>query len=144
VTSWRARLAALALAGIAMLAVSACGSGGSEEHGEGEEVDVWVKDFRIKAPKHVPAGDVTFEMYQEGPDHHELIVVRDNGRKLPLRGDDLTVDEDELGPAVVAAIEPEPTGEHLVSAKLKRGHYWLICNLAGHYMGGMRTRVEAG
>jgi hypothetical protein len=144
VTSWRARLAVLALAGIAVLAVSACGSGTSEEHAEGEEVDVWVKDFRIKAPKHVPAGEVTFEMYQEGPSNHELIVVRDNGRKLPLRGDDLTVDEDGLGEAVAGAIEPEPMGEHLVSMRLERGHYWLICNMAGHYMGGMRTRVEAG
>jgi uncharacterized cupredoxin-like copper-binding protein len=44
----------------------------------------------------------------------------------------------------VAAIEPEPRGEHVVSAQLKPGRYWLICNLAGHYMGGMKTRVQAG
>jgi uncharacterized cupredoxin-like copper-binding protein len=28
--------------------------------------------------------------------------------------------------------------------RLNRGRYWLICNMAGHYMGGMRTRVVAG
>ncbi len=140
--SRRARLAALALAGIVMLAVSGCGSGASEEHGE--EVDVWVRDFEIKAPKRVPAGEVTFELYQEGPDYHELMVVRDTGRKLPLRGDGLTVDDDRLGSAVVGGTSPAPPGEYLASMRLKRGRYWLICNLTGHYIGGMRARVEAG
>ncbi len=126
-----------------MLAVSGCGSSADSGHSK-KEVEVWVKDFHIKAPQRVPAGDVTFEMYNKGPDHHELIVIRDDGRRLPLRGDDLTVDEDGLGPAVAGALEPEPPGEHLVSMRLKRGRYWLICNMAGHYMGGMRTRVVAG
>ena len=125
-----------------MLAAFGCGSGASEERGE--EVDVLVRDFQIKAPRRVPAGEVTFEMYQEGPDYHELMVVRDTGRKLPLRGDDLTVDEDELGSAVTGEIRPAPPGEYTASMRLKRGRYWLICNLTGHYMGGMRTRVEAG
>ena len=136
------RLTATALAGIAMLAASGCGS--TSAGNAGKEVEVSVRDFHIKAPKHVAAGDVTFEMYNKGPDHHELLVIRDDGKKLPLRGDDLTVDEDGLGPAVAGALEPEPPGEHLVSMRLKKGRYWLICNMTGHYMGGMHTRVEAG
>jgi len=123
-----------------MLAASGCGSTGAEH--AGKEVDVSVRDFHIKAPKHVPTGDVSFEVYNRGPDHHELIVIRDDGKKLPLRGDALTVDEDGLGPAVAGGLEPQPPGEHLVSMRLKKGRYWLICNMSGHYLGGMDRDLE--
>src|SRR5204863_7892603 len=72
------RLAATALASIAVLAACGCGST-SDSARSGSEVDVSVKDFHIKAPRRVPAGEVTFDMYNKGPDHHELIVIRDDG-----------------------------------------------------------------
>src|SRR5262245_60814929 len=67
-------------------------------------VKVTERDFGIKSPRQVRAGDVTFVVQNSGPDTHELLVVR--GSKLPLRTDGLTVDEDEARP--VASLEGKP------------------------------------
>src|ERR1700757_5189424 len=53
-------------------------------------------DFHIAAPTHLKAGHVVLRISNQGPDRHELIVVRTNGRPLPLRSDGLTVDEEAV------------------------------------------------
>lgn len=129
-----------AILGLVVLTAAGCSAGASTKPAS-RTVRVTEKDFRILAPKRVPSGDVTFSVRNKGPEHHELILVRERDRRLPLRGDDLTVDEDGLGSAVVATLEPESPGVHEVKAHLRPGRYWLICNMAGHYMGGMRTQM---
>jgi uncharacterized cupredoxin-like copper-binding protein len=138
------RLAAITVAGLVWLAISGCGSTPEREHA-GTQVPVKLRDFHIKAPKHVPAGEVTFAIDNKGPVHHELIVIRDDGEAshgLPMRGDNVTVDEDGLGDAVAGALEPEPAGHHTLKVDLKPGEYYLICNMAGHYLSGMNAEVE--
>jgi hypothetical protein len=130
-------------AGIAMLALGGCGNAPAGDHAE-RVLPVKVRDFHISVPKRVPAGDLTVAMHNQGPDHHELIVVRAGSGKLPLRGDGFTVDEDGLGAAVVGALEPEAPGVHRLKVRLQPGaHYWFLCNMSGHYMGGMRTETVA-
>jgi uncharacterized cupredoxin-like copper-binding protein len=136
------RLVLLAIAGLAVLAVAACSERSTADRA-GRTVRVTERDFHISAPKRVPAGDLTLAVDNKGPDHHELLLVRGRGRKLPLRGDGLTVDEDGLGSAVVAALEPAERGAHLLEVHLTPGHYRLICNMSGHYMGGMETDLVA-
>jgi uncharacterized cupredoxin-like copper-binding protein len=100
------------------------------------------RDFRISpARKVVAAGDLVLRVHNLGPDSHELIVVRGGGR-LALRSDGLTVDEDAIEPATLGTLEPGDRGsERELRLRLRPGRYQLFCNMAGHYLGGMRTEL---
>jgi uncharacterized cupredoxin-like copper-binding protein len=126
---------------VAALLAGCAGSG--DARANGPVVDVVTKDFVLEVPSHVPAGNVTFRMHNEGPDDHELIVVRAPG-ELPIRRDGVTIDEDKLEDATVVVLEPvEPGTTHDVHVNMPRGRYELFCNMSGHFMGGMHAVVEA-
>jgi uncharacterized cupredoxin-like copper-binding protein len=114
---------------------------GSTAH-VGKAVDVTLQDFRIKAPAHLHAGDVSFVVHNDGPDEHEFIVVRAD-KPLPLRRDGVTADEDAFESRTVGALEPgAPGSTRYLDVHLTPGRYVLICNMSGHYLGGMRTLVD--
>ena len=98
------------------------------------------RDFRITlSPSRVPAGTVAIEVSNRGPDAHELIVVRDDGG-LPLRSDGITVDEEALAKRTVETLEPAGAGAaRRIRVRLRPGRYILLCNMFGHYMGGMHA-----
>ncbi len=108
------------------------------------QVSVVERDFGIKTPAVVKAGDVRLDVRNAGPDTHELIVIR-AGRgplSLPLRMDGLTVDEAALHSRTVGGIEPaKPGSTHSIHLHLAPGRYVLFCNMAGHYLGGMHTTL---
>jgi hypothetical protein len=136
----------VARAGFVVLALVTVACSSSSEGGSarpaGSQVDVKVRDFRIKAPKRIRAGNVTLRVSNLGPDTHELLLVRDDGRDLPLRPDDLTVDEDAMKPRTVGTLEDDHPGSHRVwKLHLAPGSYTLVCNMSGHYLGGMHTRL---
>jgi uncharacterized cupredoxin-like copper-binding protein len=124
----------------------ACGSSspdGAAPPG-GQAVRVKVSDFAIKAPQRIAAGNVVFEVRNEGPDTHELILVRANGGELPLRRDDVTIDEDALEPRTVSVLEDDnPRTVRAWKVRVAPGRYVLICNMSGHYLGGMKTELIA-
>jgi uncharacterized cupredoxin-like copper-binding protein len=106
------------------------------------EAKVTERDFSISAPKHVRAGEVSLTVTNAGPDTHELLVVRSNGRPLPLRSDGLTVNETRIDKRIVGSLE----GGRRQTTKTLRlhlapGRYLLLCNMAGHYLGGMHTQL---
>jgi uncharacterized cupredoxin-like copper-binding protein len=130
-----------ALAVLAVALVAACGSESSQRAKTGPVVRVTERDFRIVvAPARVHSGDVRLLLRNKGPDAHELIMVRASHGRLPLRTDGMTVDEEGL--AAVKTIEAQPPGvvEEL-HLHLKPGRYELYCNMAGHYLGGMRASL---
>jgi uncharacterized cupredoxin-like copper-binding protein len=132
-----ARLAAIA---VAVAALSGCGGAVGLPDG-GSVVRVGERDFKISAPKRVSAGDVTINVVNRGPDAHELIVIRaDHG--LPMRSDGLTVDEEALEHAEAGALEPAEPGVHHLQVHLTPGRYVLLCNMQGHYLGGMHAVLE--
>jgi uncharacterized cupredoxin-like copper-binding protein len=103
-------------------------------------VRVTERDFHISVVHgHLTPGTVVFRVTNRGPDEHEFIVVRaDTG--LPLRPDGITLDEDALEKRIVGSIEPAPAGEtNVLRLNLSRGRYALVCNMFGHYMGGMHA-----
>lgn len=101
-------------------------------------------DFHIKAPKQVPAGDLRIWVHNKGPVDHELILVKEMDSGLPFRADGVTVDEDALGSAELGALEPgEPGTVRELKVHLRPGHYKLLCNMAGHYLGGMEREFTA-
>jgi uncharacterized cupredoxin-like copper-binding protein len=100
------------------------------------------RDFHISARKLVSSPDVRLLVHNRGPDAHELIVVRAQSSHLPLRPDGLTVDEDALKRATVGVLEPGAPGSvRQLLLHLPRGRYVLICNMSGHYLGGMHTEL---
>jgi hypothetical protein len=125
---------------IAAFGLSACSSHSTSS--QGAVVRVTLKDFRIKVSRsRVPAGDVRLVVKNKGPDTHELMVAR-TGTPLPLRADAITVDEEALEPVTADEVEGEPRGAvHVLRLDLRPGRYELFCNMAGHYLGGMRARL---
>jgi uncharacterized cupredoxin-like copper-binding protein len=99
-------------------------------------------DFRIKAPKVVRAGELLLRTKNLGPDTHELLVVRFAGKRLPLRADDMTVDEEALESATALTVEGFERGRSREARiHLAPGRYVLLCNMQGHYLGGMHATV---
>ena len=136
------RRASLLLAGIALLSATGCSSAGSDDPEGTAQVHVVERDFRISAPSHLTAGDVRLSIRNKGPDDHEFIVVRTGHRHLPLREDGLTVDEDAVEKETAGALEPARPGVHQLRLRLRPGRYTMLCNMAGHYMGGMHRTLE--
>jgi uncharacterized cupredoxin-like copper-binding protein len=125
---------------IAAVALSACSSRSTPA--TDTVVHVTVKDFHIQLSKtHVRAGEVRIVVKNRGPDTHEVLVARTR-KALPLRADNITVDEDALEPVTLGEVEAESPGSvEVLRLKLRPGRYELFCNMAGHYLGGMRARL---
>jgi uncharacterized cupredoxin-like copper-binding protein len=102
------------------------------------------RDFAIRAPHDVPAGDVRVVLKNRGPVSHELLIVRaGKTNRLPLRADGFTIDEESLDRRLVIAIEPAGPGVRDAVVHLAPGRYILLCNMAGHALAGMQTSFRA-
>jgi uncharacterized cupredoxin-like copper-binding protein len=108
-------------------------------------VRVTLRDFHISAPKHLRPGTVVLAVGNRGPDSHELIVVRVDGSRLPFRADGMTVDEDAVERQTVGTLEPGGPGSlRRLRVRLAPGRYQLLCNMSGHYLGGMHATLRVG
>jgi uncharacterized cupredoxin-like copper-binding protein len=136
---WHSPGAIVAVLGAVL--VSGCGSGHNVT-GTAHVVGVTEKDFKISAPKTIVAGDVVLSSRNEGPDEHELIVARVGALGLPLRTDGLTLNEEALERDEAGVLEPGAPGSvRALRVKLTPGRYAFVCNMAGHYLGGMHAEV---
>lgn len=141
------RLSGLALVAGALLLVAACSTNQAGTNAKAHEkttvIRVSERDFHISLrPARVAAGRVRLVVRNKGPVNHELIVVRGPNPRLPLRADGLTVDEEALDRTTLGAIEPaEPGTSNELGLHLTPGRYELLCNMAGHYLGGMRAEL---
>jgi len=126
-----------------VLVGTACGGGG------GGTVDVTLQEFAvIPAESSVEAGEVTFEVSNEGPDDvHEFVVFKTDLSPIDLpTNPDGSVNEEGEGIELIGEIEDIPVGEtQSVTLDLESGNYVLICNIytksekESHYQEGMRT-----
>jgi hypothetical protein len=137
-SSWLGRLTLVVLP---VLFLVGCSETDSVSHAPQALVRITEKDFRIVVePRRIPAGNVELVVGNQGPDTHELIMVRPSGSQLPLRRDGLTVDEEAL--REVGAVEGlDPHGVRRVRLHLAPGRYELFCNMAGHFMAGMHGEL---
>jgi uncharacterized cupredoxin-like copper-binding protein len=128
-----------------MIVVSGCSAPAHESSTSGDGLPVIVHDFGIDLSGHsrVAAGDVRFAVQNQGPEMHELIVVRSDTTQLPLRSDGMTVDEDRIESSIAGSFEDAQPGEHgTLQLHLEPGHYVLFCNMAGHYQAGMHADLD--
>ena len=135
------RLVRLAVPVVALVVAAGCGARDGSASERTPIIRVTERDFRISAPKLAHAGTVTFMVRNRGPVAHELIVARRGRGDLPLRADDITVDEDALEPVTAGALEPGGTGVRALRLHLEPGRYELFCNMSGHYLGGMHSEL---
>jgi len=135
--------APMLLAVLLVLVVAGCSSSGGKSHGAATVAPIVEKDFKISAGSYkLRAGQVDLSVKNDGPDAHELIVVRENGSGLPMRADGLTVNEDAVEKRTLGALEPgQPGGTRDLNVRLAPGRYVLLCNMTGHYLGGMHTEL---
>jgi uncharacterized cupredoxin-like copper-binding protein len=140
-----AALLAGMLACAGLLAFAQWGSGGGSPSSV-RIVHISERDFHIHAPRRIAPGRVRLEVTNDGPDLHELIVVRDpTGARLPMRTDGLTVNEQALAPEEVGSLEPGVPGSvRGLTLRLRPGRYEIFCNMAGHYMSGMHAVLLVG
>ena len=154
----RRRQAAGITAVIAVLALvaGACGDDdGGEETGAGGAIEVTLQEFAVlPSPDSAPAGEVTFNVTNIGPeDVHEFVVFATDlaPDALPTAPDG-SVDETGEGVELIdeieeIAVDAMPT----LTVTLDAGSYVLICNIVEeegadtivHYQQGMRVGFTA-
>jgi|RhiMetdeSRZDD1v2_1073273.scaffolds.fasta_scaffold22181_1 plastocyanin len=138
-------IATLAVALVVSLLMASCGGASNSARSGGSMVGVKERDFKISMPRHLTAGTHVFSVHNEGPDDHELIAIRTGNGRLPLRRDAITLNEETLKPKIVGALEPgAPGASRKVTFRLKPGRYVFVCNMAGHFLGGMHMTVQVG
>jgi len=100
-----------------------------------QKVKVSLVEMAINTtPSSAKAGNVAFDISNDGAVTHEMVVV-----KTKTKAADLPTDSagkaSETGS--VGETEVEPGASDVLDLKLAKGHYALICNLPGHYAAGM-------
>jgi uncharacterized cupredoxin-like copper-binding protein len=135
-----------------VLVGAACGNDDGDEASPAAEagpVQITLQEFSVgTVPSTAPAGSVTFDIENKGPDDaHEFVVFKtDLGpTELPTNPDGSVNEEGEGLELVdeVEEIEPGDTGN--LTVDLDAGNYVLICNIfdkaedESHYQEGMRT-----
>ena len=119
--------------------LAACGGSDGGTAGGGR-VKVSEKEFKITlSTATVPAGDITFSLENKGTVPHEFVVFKTGlaPDSLPL-GADGNVDEEGTGVTHTTEQADFPAGtKRTFHADLSAGRYVVICNLPGHYKGGM-------
>jgi uncharacterized cupredoxin-like copper-binding protein len=98
-------------------------------------VDVSIANFKIKpATTSTKAGKTTFVVKNSDAMTHELVIIKTTKKAgdLPMKGD-VASETGKVGE--VSDLAGGKTGK--VTVNLTKGHYALICNIPGHYKGGM-------
>ena len=150
----RRRRAAIFVATVGALSLVAAGcsdddGGETGATGGGTTVDVTVQEFAvIPASSSAPAGDVTFDVTNKGPDDtHEFVVFKTDlaPDALPTVADG-SVDEEGEGLELIDEIEDIAVGDTpTLTVSLDAGNYVFICNVydkaekEAHYQEGMRV-----
>jgi uncharacterized cupredoxin-like copper-binding protein len=120
---------------------SAPPASGGTDTGMGTPISVTEKDFSIAVdPASAAAGEISFEVTNDGPSVHEFVVFKTDLAPDALPTDGATVDEEGEGLTAVDEIEDIAVGStQTLDVDLDAGNYVLICNIAGHYESGMHT-----
>jgi hypothetical protein len=122
-------------------AMASCGGGATT-------VAVTLQEFAvIPAEDTAPAGEVTFEATNEGPeDPHELVVARTDlaPDALPT-AEDGSVDEGGEGVEVIGEIEEfAPGATETATFDLEAGSYVLLCNIVEEHEGEIEAHYTLG
>lgn len=133
------RYAIVFVVAVFALAMSACNSSSSSSSSAGGTGGIAIseKDFAIAlASSTATAGDVTFNISNEGPSAHEFVVVKSDDAPDALPVEDNEVQEDKLD-AIGEQEDIAPGTTADLTLTLEPGSYVAFCNITGHYEQGM-------
>jgi hypothetical protein len=114
--------------------------------GGGVAVAVTLDEWSVAAePASAAAGEVTFDVRNDGAEPHELVVVK-AGSPSELTVVEGRVDEDALPAGTfVGEVEAFPAGETCEGTfELAAGNYVLFCNIAETEDGELESHFEEG
>jgi uncharacterized cupredoxin-like copper-binding protein len=97
---------------------------------------VKLSDFKVTpSAKSVGHGKVKFIVANKAGSEHELIVIKTSKKAsaLPVSGGRAS-EKGSVGEVELAGHKTKS-----LTLNLKKGHYALICNVKGHYKGGMHA-----
>lgn len=122
---------------VTLVAVALVGCSGAPARPSAASADL--KEFSITLDQTtLAAGEVTFNVKNNGTVVHEFVVIDTDTPAAQLPQANGEASEDAL--TVVDEIEDIAVGAApQLKVNLAAGHYALICNLPGHYVGGMRV-----
>lgn len=128
-----------------LITVIACSSGAgtssrpSSAASGGTTIAADEKEFAITLDKNTIApGETTFAIRNSGTVTHEFVVVDTDTAASGLPQANGEVDEAQL--EVVDEVEDLAAGAtDDLTVNLPAGHYAIICNIPGHYAGGMHV-----
>jgi uncharacterized cupredoxin-like copper-binding protein len=129
------------VAAVFALAMSACSSSSSSSSSAGGTggIPTTEKDFAIAlGSSTATAGDVTFNISNEGPSAHEFVVVKSDLAPDALPVEDNEVQEDKLD-AIGEQEDIAPGTTADLTLTLEPGSYVVFCNITGHYEQGMHA-----
>ena len=137
---------AAAVAILAAMAISvACGDSETSETSE-SSVDIALQEWGISpAAIEVPAGKITFNVTNDGPDDpHEFVIIRIGDTAIAdIPVVDGMVPEDEVD--FVAEVEEIDVGESgTLEIELTVGRYLLLCNIVEEEDDGTESHYELG
>ena len=94
--------------------------------------------MRVSASE-AKAGEVAFVVRNRGKLEHEFVVLRTktSAAKLKASHEEPQTVEETGFQAELESVEPGRAVRFVV--RLGKGHYVLLCNIKGHYSGGMRS-----
>jgi uncharacterized cupredoxin-like copper-binding protein len=138
---WRSAATLVTLLSSVALVTTACDS-------DGGEVEVTLQEFAVvPGSDSAPAGEVTFNVTNEGPnDPHEFVVFRTDlaPDALPTN-EDGSVDEEGEGVTLIDEIEDIAVGDTpTLTVSLDAGSYVFICNIVEEEEGALESHYQEG
>lgn len=153
-------LLALSIVGVGLVALFAVACGDDEENAttatptdaasetaeEATTIGISLTEWAITASEggalaSVPAGEVQFEVHNDGQAPHELVIIKTDTDPAAFPASGGKVDEEAVG-ELIGEVEDFPGGETETGTfGLQPGAYALICNVAGHYEQGMYAQL---
>lgn len=141
----RFRFGLLALSALLAVGTSVTLSSGAAFAQASTRMTVTLLEYQIISERtDVPAGEVIFDVVNTGEEVHEFVLIKSDMDiaalpPSPIKGE---VDEAAIG-EFIGGFEDVPTGGMKSGAlALSPGRYILLCNLTGHYEGGMVSTLQ--
>jgi uncharacterized cupredoxin-like copper-binding protein len=126
---------------ILALVAAGCGGGSSDTKTPAtQSVGVALAEYSISPDTHrISAGKITFSVDNTGKQKHEFVVLRTDTHAglLPKEKGEAS-EEGSIGEIG----DLEPGQSKTITFDLAPGHYAFICNLPGHYTGGMHANFN--
>jgi len=134
----------------ALLAVAGCSSGGvagaTSVAATAKSADASLSEFKIALDNsNLAAGSVTFTVANKGTIAHEFVVLKTDlsPDAIPSNGEGGIEEEgNEKIEVIDEAEDIAPGVTTSLTVDLKPGRYLVMCNVPGHFIGGMHASVQ--